>query len=315
MWGTLVIVLFFAVFAQNYVTSRNLINILRNASILLIVSCGMGISILSSQIDISIGGVMTISAMAAAMFIHPIADPNVFQLLATLAIGLGVGAAFGLFNGIMIGKYNYNYWLVTFATMSIGYGAAQVINGGFVISGFSRAFRNISSYRIFGMPSIIYISIILTLVMIFFTYKTRFGMHLYAVGDSEQCAEQSGINVVKIRVLVYVISGLLAGLGGVLLVSRTNSASANVANGYEFNAIANVIIGGTSFEGGKGGLKGTFAGSIIMAAIANGLQLMGVSNYLQQVFTGVFILTIIVIDVISERRKKLLSLRRVYKHA
>lgn len=314
MWGTMFFVLAFVVFAPGFTKSMNIVNIMRNASILMIVSCGMTMAILSQQIDMSIGGVMSFSAMVCGVFISRFENPGVLEVLETLAIGVGIGFCFGLFNGIMIGRFRYNYWLVTFSTMSIGFGAAQVVTAGSVISGFGKPFRALTSTEVFGIPSVVFIALVIAGGILFATYKTRFGMRIYAVGDSEQCAAQSGINVVKTRVIIYIISGILAGLGGVLIISRTNSASPIVASGYEFDAIAATIIGGTSFEGGKGGIAGTMAGAVIMVAISNGLQLMGLSNYWQQVFTGLFILGIIMIDVVGEQRKKTAGLRRIYKH-
>ena len=313
MWGSILMVVFFMIFAPNYMTQRNIVNILQNSAILLIVSMGMGITILSGQIDMSIGGVMTVSAVVAAVYLSQFEDPTTAQLFITLLIGIGTGCVFGFLNGILISKFNFNFWLVTFAMMSISYGFARVFTDGKVFSGFSKSFRNITRMKILGIPNVVIIAIVVSLIMFFLTYKTRFGMHLYAVGDSEKCAKRCGINVALVRFLIYFISGLLAGFGGVLLLSKGNLASANVATGQEFTAMANVIIGGTSFEGGKGGLFGTFAGTIILAAVLNGLQLMGLSNYLQQVFTGAIILGIIIAEVVSASVNKQNNLRRKYK--
>jgi len=315
MWGSLLMILFFVIFAPNYTNQRNIINILQNSAIIIIVSMGMGITILSGQIDMSIGGVMTASAVISAMYIAHIQEPTVTDILSTFLIGIGVGGVFGFLNGLLIAKYKFNYWLVTFAMMSIAYGIAQVVTPGKVISGFSKSFRNVTTFSLGNIPMVVYIAVLVSLFMFFLTYKTKFGMHIYAVGASEKCAAQSGIRVDKVRFVIYLLSGLLSGFGGVLLVSKTNFASANVASGQEFTAMANVIIGGISFDGGKGGLLGAFAGSIILTAILNGLQLMGLSNYWQQVFTGIFILMIIIIDVVSQRVKKTKNTRRVYKNA
>lgn len=313
MWGCLLLLAVFVLFANNYLRPQNITNILKNSSMLMIVSCGMAITIISKQIDVSIGGVMTFSGMVAAMYLTRV-EQSAGQIALAFAIGTAVGLAFGLFNGIMIGKYKYNYWLVTFATMSIGYGAAQAINGGYLISGFSSEFRSVVNRELLFLPAATWIAIAIIAIMAIVTYKTRFGKYIYAVGDSEQCALNSGVNVVKTRVLIYCISGALAGFAGVLLVAKTNSAGPTTANGYEFDAIAAVIIGGTSFEGGKGGVIGSVAGALIMTAILNGLQLMGVNSYWQQVLMGVFILVIITIDVISGRVKQKNQQRRIYKN-
>ncbi|MCB7305742.1 ABC transporter permease [Bariatricus massiliensis] len=314
MWASLLMVVLMLIFVPNFSQPRNFDNILKNTAVLLIISIGMTMAILSSQIDLSIGGVMSASAMISAMYLSRFEEPTAVQILITFLIGIIVGLAFGLINGVMIGIFKYNYWLVTFATMSMGYGLAQVVTNGNIIAGFSKTFRHVADGKMGGAVSnVIIITILIVVIMMLLLARTRFGMHIYAVGDSEQCAAQSGIVVPKIRILVYAISGILAGLGGVLLVSKTNSASATIGNGYEFDAIAAVIIGGTPFEGGKGGLGGTVIGALVIQAFKAGLQLMGVSSYWQQTLVGIFILLIIVVDVISENQKLIKKTRRIYR--
>ena len=314
MWASLLMVVLMLIFVPNFSQPRNFDNILKNTAVLLIISIGMTMAILSSQIDLSIGGVMSASAMISAMYLSRFEEPTAVQILITFLIGIIVGLAFGLINGVMIGIFKYNYWLVTFATMSMGYGLAQVVTNGNIIAGFSKTFRHVADGKMGGAVSnVIIITILIVVIMMLLLARTRFGMHIYAVGDSEQCAAQSGIVVTKIRILVYAISGILAGLGGVLLVSKTNSASATIGNGYEFDAIAAVIIGGTPFEGGKGGLGGTVIGALVIQAFKAGLQLMGVSSYWQQTLVGIFILLIIVVDVISENQKLIKKTRRIYR--
>lgn len=313
-WGILAVILVFILFADGFILPRNLLNILGNTSVLLIASVGMTFAILSQQIDISIGGVMSVSGLAAAMFIKGIEEPSAGQVFLAFLIAALIGLAFGVFNGLMIGVLKYNYWLVTFATMSIGYGMAEVINGGNVVSGLSKNFRNVADGRFLGIGTVVYVAAAVILVMCWVLYKTRFGMHIYAVGDSEKCAENSGIHVSKTRFAIYTISGLLAGFAGALLAAKTNSAGPIGAEGYEWNAIAATIIGGTSFAGGRGGLAGTIVGALIMTVIINGLQLLGLSNYWQQVFKGLFILVIIVVNVLGDRKKTIAAQRRVYKH-
>lgn len=313
-WGILAVILIFIFFADGFMLPRNLFNILGNTSVLMIASVGMTFAILSQQIDISIGGVMSVSGLAAAMFVKGIDEPSVCQVFLAFIIASLIGLAFGVFNGLMIGVLKYNYWLITFATMSIGYGMAEVINNGNVVSGLSKNFRNVADGKFLGIRTVVYVAAAVIIVMCWILYKTRFGMHIYAVGDSEKCAENSGIQVSKIRFAIYSISGLLAGFAGALLAAKTNSAGPIGAEGYEWNAIAATIIGGTSFSGGQGGLAGTVVGAFIMTVIINGLQLLGLSNYWQQVFKGLFILIVIVINVLGDRRKAIESQRRVYKH-
>lgn len=316
MWGSLVILIVFAIFAKNFTAPRNIENILKNSSILIIASTGMTLAILSARLDYSVGGVMTISGMVAALYVRPLGEKiSGGGIVIAILIGIGVGLAFGLFNGIMISVFRFNYLLITFAVMSIAYGASQALTNGKIVAGYGAFFRDklSSGTAILNIPNIIIISLMIVLVMVVILKRTRFGMHIYALGDSEQCALQSGIKVRNVKLAVYTISGALSGLAGVLLIARTNSASPILANGYEWDAIAAVIVGGTSFTGGKGSLWGTVFGAIIIAAVKSGLQLIGLSSYWQQTFVGLFIMTVIVADVVSDRRRKMQNLRRVYR--
>lgn len=314
MWACLIMVVLLMIFVPNYSQLRNFDNILKNTAILVIVSIGMTMSILGEEIDLSIGGVMSAAAMISAIYIKQFENPSGLQLLVGFLIGMLVGAVFGFVNGLLIGKFKFNFWLVTFATMSMGYGISEAVTNGQILAGYSKKFRNITGGTLAGgISNLVIIAVIVTVIMYLVLLKTRFGMHVYAVGDSEQCAAQSGIKVAWVRMRIYLFSGILAGFGGVLLISKANSASASVANGYEFDAIAAVIIGGTPFEGGKGGLIGTVIGALIIQAFKSGLQLIGVSTYWQQTLIGIFILLVIVFDVISENRKTTKKLRRVYR--
>lgn len=313
IWGIVLLLMLFAILNPLFISPSNISNVMNNAAVLMIVGCGMTLAILSSQLDMSVGGVVTFSAMCVGVYLKSVGEPTAANILIALVLGILAGAGFGLFNGVMIGVYNYNYWLVTFSTMSIGYGASQVITGGNIVAGFSKTYRNVAVTRILGFPSLVWIALIVLFIFLFITYKTKFGMHIYAVGDSEACARQSGINVKKIRVIIFIISGCLAGLSGFLLVARTNSATPILGNGYEFDAIAAVIIGGTPFAGGRGGLVGTLIGTMSLYAIKAGLQMIGFSVYVQQVLIGIFILVIIVLDVLNQKRKLAIEGRRVYK--
>ncbi len=313
VWGILVVVVFFTILNPSFLSFRNIENILTDSSVLLIVSIGMTMSILSEQIDMSVGGTATLGGMVAGLYMQQFENPSAMQIFICIVIGILVGTAVGVFNGVMIGKFKYDFWLITFATMSVTFGLSQVVTGGNVISGFSRNFRNVSNYELLGVPMIVFIAAVVSAVVIFALRGTRFGMHVYAVGDSEMCAGLSGINVKSIRTIIYVISGAAAGFAGVLLAAQTNSASPISGSGYEFDAMAAVIIGGTPFEGGKGGFGGTVIGALIISALTNGLLTIGLSTYVQQVLIGVFILSIIVFSVLSEAKKNKNGLRRVYK--
>lgn len=315
VYGIIALMIFFTLLNPSFINPINIQNIFKNASVLTIVSMGAAMAILSGKIDLSIGYVMSFSAVVAGMIIKSAESATAIVLLLGSLAGILIGAIFGLFNGIMIGKMKFDYWLVTFASMSIAQGGVLVVSNGNIISGYEKSFRAFADAEILGVPMVIISAIIICGIMIFVTTKTRFGYAVYAVGDSEECAFKSGIHVANVRVWVYLLSGILAGFGGIMLAARTNSASATLGMGYEFNAIAAVIVGGTPFDGGKGGLLGTVFGSILIAVMKSGLQFSGLNSYWQTLLIGVFIMIIIVGDVVSENMRKKKEMRRVYKNA
>ena len=311
-WAGVALIVFFAVVIDNYLGSRNVMNILKSTSALVVVSVGMTMAILLGEIDMSVGGVITIAATAAGIYMQSVETVTAGTVVIAVIICCFVGLAFGIFNGYMIGIKKFNFWLVTFGSMSISFGLAKGVTNGGVLSGFDKKFQWISTGEILGISMCIIWAVIICIIALLVLYKTRFGLHIYAIGDSEMCAANSGIDVRKTRFWVYAVSGLTAGLSAILLLARTNSAGATIGEGYEFSAIAAVVIGGTAMEGGKGGFKGTIFGAIFISAMKNGLQLIGLSNYWQQVLLGVVILAIILYDVINARIRFKKSLRRVY---
>ena len=311
-WGVIFVSILFSITTENFTKFRNIENLLRNTSILLIISIGGTMAILAGKIDLSIGGIATLSGMVAAIYLHSIDNPGVLNVVIAILISLTVGSLVGIFNGFMIGIKNYDNWLITFSSMSISFGLAQVITGGNIVSGFNKTVRYIGNGKIGQVSVLLIITAVVTGIMIFVIRNTRFGMHIYAVGDSEQCAALSGVNVQMTLFWIYTLSGFFAGLCGFLLLSRTNSVGPTTGDGYEFNAIAAIIVGGTTFDGGKGGLGGTVLGALFIAIVKNGLQLINMSIYWQQAFVGIFVLCIILIDVLGERRKVTNAMRRVY---
>lgn len=313
VWGILAMFIFFTLINEKFCSVANLRNLMKNASVLMIVSMGAGMAILSAKIDLSIGYVMSLSAIVSTMYITQFDQPTVLQIVIGFLIAILIGLVFGLFNGLMIGKWKFDYWLITFASMSIAQGLAQVVSDGDIISGYSKTFRAVANTKLLGIDSIVWIAVVVCAVMIFVTTKTRFGYAIYAVGDSEECAFKSGTNVMHVRVLVYALSGVLAGLGGILLAAKTNSASAMLGNGYEFNAIAAVIVGGTPSEGGKGGLGKTVMGAILITVLKSGLQFSGLDTYWQTLLIGIFIMAVVVVDVLSTKVARKRETRRVYR--
>lgn len=309
VYGSVLIFIFFAVIEKKFLTPYNVMLIARNSCILLTVSIGMTMAVLIGQVDLSVGSIMSLSAVIVAVLVK-----NGFPLLAALLISFGVAALSGLVNGILIAILRVDYWITTFATMSIGAGLALVISNGSTVPISNRLMDFLGNGKIFGIYFLIILTTGLTAVIMFILKKSKLGYDVYSVGGSENVAKLSGINVKRTRMTVYMFSSLIASLAGVLITGMTNSASPIVGSEYSFNALAAVVIGGTSLNGGKGGVAGTVFGTVLLRIIASGLSMLGVPATWQKVIQGMIIVVIIVVDVFSEKRKDISGLRRIYSN-
>jgi len=309
-WGILGLVIFFGIKEKNFFTPYNLILIVRNTCIPLLAAVGMTLAVLISQIDLSIGSVISLTAVILGL-----TTSRGIPALPAILLSLMVGVIIGSINGVMIAVKKFDYWITTFSTMSIGAGLALVVADGRTSPIQNDFIDWLGNGRILGIYTMIWITVILILLMIVVLKRTRLGYNIYSIGGSENVARVSGINVEKNRFTVYVISGLFASMAGVMIAGMTTSASPIVGTEYSFNTMAAVIIGGASFDGGKGGLVGTLLGTLLLRVLASGLSMMGISSVIQKVIIGVVIVCLIVADQISEKRKKKEGLRRVYANA
>lgn len=308
IYGVIFLFLFFSVLnPTKFLSLVNLQLILRHTSILIIASIGMTLAILVSQIDMSIGAVLSLSGVVMAVLLQSGLPLALCVLCALLS-----GVAVGLVNGTLIAVFRFDFWISTFATMGIGAGLALVISNGRTIPVSSAALNWIGNGRIGGVYIIICIMILLSVAVCFLLNRSRFGYDIYSVGGSEQSAFLSGINVVRVRMLVYVLSGFFASLGGILLTSMGASANPIAGVDYAFEAIAAVIIGGSTFEGGKGSFLGTIFGALMLRVLANGLNSFGLPSTWQKAMIGAVIVLVLVASVLSEKRKVKNAQRRVY---
>ncbi len=307
--GDILLVVFFSIMNENFFTSYNLMLILRNSCTLLLTSMGLTLVILMGKNDISVGSVVSMTAVIVAVLIN-----KGLLVPLVLLIALAMGAAIGTINGILVAKLNFDYWVVAFSSMSIFAGLALVTTDGVTVSIKSDVLDYIGNGKILGLYVIIWIVILLTLLMIFIQNNTKFGYDVYSIGGSENVAKVSGVKVVKVRILVYMLSGLFASIAGIAIACMTNSGSPSVGTDYSFNAMAAVVIGGTSFAGGKGGIQGTVLGTLLLRILASGLSLMGIAATWQKAIIGLVIVSLIVIDVLNENRKNIKGLRRVYRN-
>ncbi len=307
VYGSVLIFLFFSIIEKKFFTPYNVMLIARNSCILLTASIGMTMAVLIGQVDLSVGSVMSVSAVMVAVMVK-----NGVPLAAALAAAFGAAALFGLVNGILIAVLKVDYWITTFATMSIGAGLALVISDGSTVPISSKFLDFLGNGKVCGVYFLIVLTIVLTVLILFLLKRSKLGYDVYSIGGSENVARLSGLDVNRTRMMVYLISSLIAALAGILITGMTNSASPIVGSEYSFNALAAVVIGGTSLNGGKGGVAGTVFGTVLLRIIASGLAMLGVPATWQKVIQGLIIVVIIVADVFSEKKKDVNGLRRIY---
>ncbi|MBN1067750.1 ribose ABC transporter permease [Clostridium sp. ZS1] len=281
----------------SFLTISNITNVFTQVSTNAIIAVGMTFVILTGGIDLSVGSTLAISGALAASIIK--STGNVFLAVIVAAL---VGIAVGFVNGMLISKGKLQAFIVTLATMTIFRGLTLVFTNGTPISKLPEIFVKIGNGKIGFMPIPVIITIVIAIVAIYLLNKTRFGRYLYALGGNEDSARLSGINTDKIKTLAYVISGFASAIAGVIITSRIASASPNAGTGFELDAIAAVVIGGTSLAGGEGKISGTIIGALIIGILNNGLNLMNVSPFYQSIVKGLVILMAVLLD--KKSRKK-----------
>ena len=295
----ILLVIVSAIISDSFLQKENLFNILRRNSIVGIVALGMTFTILIGGIDLSVAAILATVACFSASLIASYG----FGTLSVLIIGMLIGGVFGLVNGLVITKGSIQPFIVTFAMMTSARGIAFLYTHGQGIVVGERAsdtFKFIAAGDIATIPFPFIIFAGATLLLIFVLKNTRFGRYVYAIGGNEESARLSGINVTKQKIIVYTISGLLAGLAGIVALSYQDRADANLCLGYELFAIAAVVIGGTSLTGGVGGIGGTFIGVLLIGTLDNILNLKGVDPYVQDVLRGI----IVILAVLLARKKR-----------
>ncbi len=264
---------------------RNLINLARQISLYAIIASGMTFVILTGGIDLSVGSIVAVTGTFIAGFIK-----GGIPVWLAILMGIGIGVLFGLFNGLIISNTRIPAIIVTLAVMSVGRGIALLYSNGYPISGLPNSFKEIGRGYIGPLPIPIYVMVIIYILAYITLNKTRFGRHVYALGGNEETVRLSGINVRRLKMKVYVISGLMAAISGLLLTSRLGSGQPLAGDGWELDAIAAVVVGGTDIAGGRGTIIGTIIGAFIIGVLNNGLNLLNVSPYLQLVVKGFVII-------------------------
>ncbi|CAM4300701.1 ribose ABC transporter permease [Paenibacillus alkaliterrae] len=290
--GLLIITVILIIASPNFLTVNNILNVFRQVSINALIAFGMTFVILTGGIDLSVGATLALSGALTAGLLNGGMDP-----LTAIIIGLVAGGVMGAVNGLLITKANIAPFIATLATMTIYRGFALVYTDGRPITGFeSELFTLVGGGYFFGVPVPVIITIIIFAILFFILRKTTFGRNVYAIGGNEEASLLSGIKTGRFKIYVYALTGLLSALAGIILTSRLNSAQANAGFGYELDAIAAVVLGGTSLSGGRGWIVGTLVGALIIGVLNNGLNLLGVSSFYQQVVKGMVILLAVLLD-------------------
>jgi ribose transport system permease protein len=300
-------VLAMSLLSDKFLTSDNGWNILRQISVNLCLSIGMTLIILTAGIDLSVGAILALSGALAAgllkngMVLSALAVRLQFTVSGAIVAGLLVGAAAGAFNGLMIARFRLPPFVATLGMFSIARGLTMLWTGGFPITGLGPEFGFLGTGIFQGIPMPVWITGTLVVIFVVLTRLTRFGRHIYAVGGNERAAQLTGLPVGRIKLGVYTLGGLLAGAAGLIVTARLDSAQPNAGIGYELDSIAAVVIGGTSLSGGRGSVVGTVLGCLIIGVLNNGLFLLDVSPFWQQVVKGFVILAAVALDKMSPR--------------
>lgn len=293
IYGAFVLlVMVMAMASPHFLTPVNIVNILLQTSVNGIIAIGMTLVIITAGIDLSVGSIVALSAVVAASFAHPGGYPLIVAIMA----GIGVGLAVGLVNGLLIAKKGLAPFIVTLAMMTAARGLALVYTNGRPVINLTNSYDSIGGGSLLGIPLPVILFALTIAAGIVVLHFTRFGRYIFAVGGNPMAAKVSGINTHRILIAVYAITGALSGLAGIILSSRVMSASPAGGAGYELDAIAAVVIGGTSLFGGVGSIAGTVVGVLIIGVMNNGLDMLNVSSYWQLVAKGAIILLAVLLD-------------------
>lgn len=288
----------FPVTRNTFMTQKNIFNILRQNSTNLFLATGMTMVIILGGIDLSVGSVIALSGCIAAGCVVNLGLPEIVGFAAALL----VGALVGMFNGFIICKTDIPPFIVTLASMNIAKGIVLVYTQGAPIRCMTDIFKFPGAGYIGPIPTAVVLMIIIYIIAALLINRTQLGRHMYAVGGNPQAAKFSGINVQKVKFIIYIYTGIMAGLAGIVVASRMYSGQPTSGNGAEMDAIAAVVIGGTSMSGGSGRLGGTLIGVLIIGILNNGLNLMGVDSNWQYIVKGMVILLAVYVDFIRNKK-------------
>ena len=294
----IIMIVFFSIINKNFLTVKNLMNVAKQVSIFGIASVGMTYVILLGGIDLATGSIISfVNIICAYLMVNAGLAPGWAILISLLS-----SAAIGFINGIVIAQFKMPALIVTFATQTIFGGFAYIICNGIPISRFPDSFLALGQGYVGPVPIPVIIMVVIFLLGGFILNRTYFGRYFYALGGNEEAAELSGIRVKGVKVLVYTLSGLFAGIAGLVMLARANTGQPNAGLGYEFDVITCVVLGGVSTSGGSGKMSNVVAGVLIIGVLSNGMVLMNINAWIQMVVKGVILLLAVSIDCVQQQR-------------
>jgi ribose transport system permease protein len=297
--GLLILVTFFAIKAPNFLSQKNLLNILLQSSITAIVALGMTMVITGGGIDLSVGSVLAISSIVSANFMT-----DGMPMPLSILLGIAIGTGFGVVNGFIISRTSIAPFIVTLGMQSIARGIVYIICNGVPITKLPVAFNVFGGGKIAGVVPVPVVFMLAFAVLAFIIlHRSKFGRHIFAVGSNENTAYLSGVNVVKVKQSMYIFCSAFAAIAGIIYASRVISGQPNAGEGYETDAIAATVIGGTSMAGGQGSIVGTVMGALIMGILSNGLNMLSINYYYQKVTIGVVIIGAVYMDAIRNKKR------------
>ena len=290
------LMILFSLISPNFFSVGNLSNLILQGSVLLIISLGLTLVMLSNGIDLSVGSLMSLCGMVAGMSLS-----KGLGLIPALFFGILIGLASGLFIGFLVTRLRFSPFIATFGMMGVFEGISLFSNKGESIYWSESAFNFIGSGYLFNVPFPVWLAALTFVIVYVLLYRTPFGVNVYATGGHEEGLRLSGVNVKRQKVLIYMVSGLLASIGGMVLSSRIASGHPTVGIGYEFEAIASSVIGGTTFFGGQGGIVGTLFGALMITLLRNGLNLLGYTTPYQYCAIGLILAVGITLNTMYKR--------------
>lgn len=305
--GLLLLCVVLSLLTDRFLTTENSLNILRQTAVNICIATGMTIVVLTAGIDLSVGSILALcGAIAAGLLKNGITLPWAntyigFTVLGVLLAGIIIGYAIGLFNGFFITRFKVPPFVATLAMLTIARGLTMLYTHGQPISNLGAHFDFIGTGSLLGLPVPVWIAGAVVSLSIFLMKKTKFGRYVYAIGGNKTVAKFSGINITRVIMISYAIAGACAAIAGLIVTSRLDSAQPNAGVSYELDAIAAVVIGGTSLNGGRGTIWGTVIGALIIGVLNNGLVLLNVSPFWQQVVKGSVILLAVVVDKLGHK--------------